>query len=132
MSASDHVLGHRQLGDLEPQLERAPCKGAIFPVGTFAANAVRLQLHALAYNLGPEPIKDWSAHNCDALRSNFGEIFPRSVVVEGIMSGQIPRPFASIALVATLLAEAFAQNPESVRPPGRRHETNLGRKPGEV
>src|SRR5262245_52391047 len=35
---------------------------------TFAANGVRLQLHALAYNLGnflrtlatPEPIKDWS------------------------------------------------------------------------
>ena len=35
---------------------------------TFAANAVRLQLHALAYNLGnflrtlatPEPIRDWS------------------------------------------------------------------------
>ena len=35
---------------------------------TFAANAVRLQLHALAYNLGiflrtlatPEPIKNWS------------------------------------------------------------------------
>jgi Transposase DDE domain group 1 len=35
---------------------------------TFVANAVRLQLHALAYNLGnflrtlatPEPIKDWS------------------------------------------------------------------------
>ena len=35
---------------------------------TFAANAVRFQLHALAYNLGnflrtlatPEPIKDWS------------------------------------------------------------------------
>ena len=35
---------------------------------SFAANAIRLQLHALAYNLGnflrtlatPEPIKDWS------------------------------------------------------------------------
>ena len=35
---------------------------------TFSGNAVRLQLHALAYNLGnvlrtlatPEPIKDWS------------------------------------------------------------------------
>ena len=35
---------------------------------TFTANAVRLQLHALAYNLGnflhtlatPEPIKEWS------------------------------------------------------------------------
>ncbi len=47
-------------------------KGAIkwtrLSCGTFAANAVRLQLHALAYNLGnflrmlatPEPIKDWS------------------------------------------------------------------------
>jgi hypothetical protein len=41
--------------------------GRSFPVA-FAANAVRLQLHALAYNLGnflrtlatPEPIKDWS------------------------------------------------------------------------
>jgi Transposase DDE domain group 1 len=38
------------------------------PCRTFAANAVRLQLHVLAYNLGnflptlatPEPIKDWS------------------------------------------------------------------------
>jgi hypothetical protein len=38
------------------------------PRRVFAANAVRLQLHALAYNLGnflrtlatPEPIKDWS------------------------------------------------------------------------
>jgi hypothetical protein len=43
-------------------------KGAIKWTRTFAANAVRLQLHALAYNLGnflrtlatPEPIKDWS------------------------------------------------------------------------
>jgi hypothetical protein len=48
------------------------CKGSIkwtrLSCHTFAANAVRLQLHALAYNLGnflrtlatPEPIKDWS------------------------------------------------------------------------
>ena len=45
-------------------------KGAITRLScrTFAANIVRLQLHALAYNLGnflrtlatPEPIKDWS------------------------------------------------------------------------
>jgi hypothetical protein len=47
-------------------------KGALkwtrLPCRTFTANAVRLQLHALAYNLGnflrtlatPEPIKDWS------------------------------------------------------------------------
>src|ERR1700720_2267453 len=40
----------------------------LLPCRTFAANAVRLQLHALAYNLGnflrtlatPEAIKDWS------------------------------------------------------------------------
>ena len=38
---------------------------------SFAANAVRLQLHALAYNIGnflrtlatPEPIRDWSLTN---------------------------------------------------------------------
>ena len=43
------------------QMARLSCR-------TFAANAVRLQLHVLAYNLGnflrtlatPEPIKDWS------------------------------------------------------------------------
>jgi Transposase DDE domain group 1 len=43
-------------------------RGTRLSCRTFAANAVRLQLHALAYNLGnflrtlatPEPIKDWS------------------------------------------------------------------------
>jgi hypothetical protein len=43
------------------------------------------------------------AHNCDALRSNFVEIFRESLVVEGGTSVQIPRPFGSIALVAALL-----------------------------
>ena len=45
-----------------------PIKWTRLSCRTFAANAVRLQLHALAYNLGnflrtlatPEPIKDWS------------------------------------------------------------------------
>src|SRR5437870_13502769 len=53
-------------------VDAQPRKGAIkwtrLSCRTFAANAVRLQLHALAYNLGnflrtlatPEPIKDWS------------------------------------------------------------------------
>src|SRR5437763_12510508 len=44
-----------------PRWTRLSCR-------SFAANAVRLQLHALAYNLGnfmrtlamPDPIKDWS------------------------------------------------------------------------
>ena len=43
-------------------------RGTRLSCRTFAANAVRLQLHALAYNLAnflrtlatPEPIKDWS------------------------------------------------------------------------
>jgi hypothetical protein len=43
-------------------------KRTLLSCRTFAANVVRLQLHALAYNLGnflptlatPEPIKDWS------------------------------------------------------------------------
>jgi hypothetical protein len=47
---------------------RARSSGTRLSCRTFAANAVRLQLHALAYNLGnfwrtlatPEPIKDWS------------------------------------------------------------------------
>src|ERR1700679_2551804 len=54
------------------QAAEALVKGAIrwtrLSCRSFAANAVRLQLHALAYNLGnflrtlatPEPIKDWS------------------------------------------------------------------------
>ena len=47
------------------------------------------------------------AHNCDALRSNFVEIFLRVSAVEGIMSGQIPRLIGSIALVATLLVSGM-------------------------
>jgi hypothetical protein len=50
---------------------------------SFAANAVRLQLHALAYNLGnflrtlatPEPIKDWSL---TSLKEKLVKIGPRS------------------------------------------------------
>jgi hypothetical protein len=47
---------------------------------SFAANAVRLQLHALAYNLGnslrtlatPEPIKDWSLTSLKEKLIKFG------------------------------------------------------------
>jgi hypothetical protein len=56
-----------------------PAFGAALPsCRTFAANAVRLQLHALAYNLGnfprtlatPEPIKDWSLTTLNYGRSH--------------------------------------------------------------
>jgi hypothetical protein len=47
---------------------RTPSSGRRLSCRSFNANAVRLQLHALAYNLGnflrtlatPEPIQDWS------------------------------------------------------------------------
>src|SRR5262249_16578965 len=56
-----HVRAMDQGREGREQMDRLSCR-------TFAANAVRLQLHALAYNLGnflrtlatPEPIKDWS------------------------------------------------------------------------
>ncbi len=64
------VEWHNKRGTCEQWIKEG--KGAIkwtrLSCRTFAANAVRLQLHALAYNLGnflrtlatPEPIKDWS------------------------------------------------------------------------
>src|SRR3954471_7319937 len=64
------VAFYNQRGTAERWIKEG--KGAIkwtrLSCRTFAANAVRLQLHALAYNLGnfmrtlatPEPIKDWS------------------------------------------------------------------------
>ena len=64
------VACYDQRGTCEQWIKEG--KGAIkwtrLSCRTFAANAVRLQLHALAHNLGnflrtlapPEPIKDWS------------------------------------------------------------------------
>ena len=64
------VAFYNKRGTCEQRVKEG--KGAIkwtrLSCRTFAANAVRLQLHALAYNLGnflrtlatPEPIKDWS------------------------------------------------------------------------
>ena len=69
-SAERVVAFYNQRGTAEQWIKEG--KGAIkwtrLSCRTFAANAVRLQLHALAYNLGnfmrtlamPEPIKDWS------------------------------------------------------------------------
>ena len=68
--AENVVAFYNQRGTCEQWIKEG--KGAInwtrLSCRTFAANAVRLQLHALAYNLGnflrtlatPEPIKDWS------------------------------------------------------------------------
>ena len=68
---AESVFGfHNKRGTCEHYIKEG--KGAIKRTRrswrSFAANAVRLQLHALAYNLGnflrtlatPEPIKDWT------------------------------------------------------------------------
>jgi hypothetical protein len=68
---AENVVGfYNKRGTCEQWIKEG--KGAIkwtrLSCRSFAANAVRLQLHALAYNLGnflrtlatPEPIKDWS------------------------------------------------------------------------
>jgi hypothetical protein len=69
-AAENVVAFYNKRGTCEQWIKEG--KGAIkwtrLSCRTFAANAVRLQLHALAYNLGnflrtlatPEPIKDWS------------------------------------------------------------------------
>src|ERR1700731_1904958 len=68
--AENVVAFYNKRGTCEQWIKEG--KGAIkwtrLSCRTFAANGVRLQLHALAYNLGnflrtlatPEPIKDWS------------------------------------------------------------------------
>ena len=68
--AENVVAFYNKRGTCEQWIKQG--KGAIkwtrLSCRSFAANAVRLQLHALAYNLGnflrtlatPEPIKDWS------------------------------------------------------------------------
>ena len=77
---------------------------------TFAANAVRLQLHALAYNLGnflrtlatPEPIKDWSLTSlegqADQDRREGGEPRPLCHLPDGRgrhRTANVPRDFAA-------------------------------------
>ena len=69
-TAENIVAYYSQRGTCEQWIKEG--KGAVkwtrLSCRSFSANAVRLQLHALAYNLGnflrtmatPEPIKDWS------------------------------------------------------------------------
>ena len=70
---------------------------------TFAANAVRLQLHALAYNLGnllrtlatPEPIKDWSLTSLKEKLIKIGaKVVRRSVLIRFLVF-----PFAGMQLL---------------------------------
>jgi hypothetical protein len=86
---------------------------------TFAANAVRLQLHALVYNLGnflrtlatPEPIKDWSLTSLNSRSAKvvshgryvvfqMAEVaIPRQMFQEilRLIAGLRPRPLPALA-----------------------------------
>src|SRR6202790_1820064 len=80
-SAENVVAFYNKRGPCEQWIKEG--KGAIkwtrLSCRSFAANAVRLQLHALAYNLGnflrtlatPEPIKDWSLTSLKEKLSGF-------------------------------------------------------------
>ena len=68
-NAFEKIVGQRRTCEQWIKEGKGPIKWTRLSCRTFAANAVRLQLHALAYNLGnflrtlatPEPIKDLSA-----------------------------------------------------------------------
>jgi Transposase DDE domain group 1 len=75
---------------------------------SFAANAVRLQLHALAYNVGnflrtlapPEPIKDWSLTSLMEKLIRIGAKVVSHYIAFQMTEVAIPRnPFASILLL---------------------------------
>jgi Transposase DDE domain group 1 len=84
---------------------------------SFAANAVRLQLHALAYNLGnflrtlatPEPIKDWSL---TSLKEKLVKIGAKLVTHGCYVAFQI----AEVAIPSSLFAEILQLSGE-LRPP---------------
>ena len=84
---------------------------------SFAANAVRLQLHALAYNLGnflrtlatPEPIKEWSL---TTLKEKLIKIGAKVVGHARYVAFQM----AEVAVPKTLFAEILQMIAE-LRPP---------------
>ncbi len=104
---------------------RAPLKkgkGAIkwtrLSCRTFAANAVRLQLHALAYNLGnflrtlatPEPIKDWPLTTLKERLIKIGA----KIVSHG---RYVPFQMAELAIPRTLFADILRLIAELRSPP---------------
>jgi hypothetical protein len=102
------VAFYNQRGTSEQWIKEG--KGAIkwtrLSCRTFAANAVRLQLHALAYNLGnflrtlatPEPIKEWSLTSLREKLINVGA----KLVSHG---RYVAFHMAEVAVTRTLFAE---------------------------
>jgi len=150
-NGSDYRIGFIRVGFIVTNLARSPervvafynhrgtCeqyikegKGAIkwtrLPCRTLAANAVRLQLHALAYNLGnfmrtlaiPDPIKDWSLTSLKEKLIKIGA----KVVICGRPSMASTflalRTIWSAAVIcpASVGAEHMSAGPDEVRRPG--------------
>jgi hypothetical protein len=98
-SAAERVVAfYNKRGTCEQWIKEG--KGAIkwtrLSCRTFAANAVRLQLHALAYNLGnflrtlatPEPIKNWPL---TSLKEKLIKIGAKVVATAAMLSSRWPR-----------------------------------------
>ena len=117
---AENVVGfYNQRGTCEQYIKEG--KGAInwtrLSCRSFAANAVRLQLHALAYNLGnflrtlatPEPIKDWSM---TSLKEKLIKIGAKIVSHGRYVTFQM----AEVAVPRTLFADILRMIAE-LRPP---------------
>jgi Transposase DDE domain group 1 len=86
---------------------------------TFAANAVRLQLHALAYNLGnflrtlatPEPIKDWSLTSLKEKLIKIGAKVVSHRRYVAFQMAEVAIPWQMFQEILRLIAELRPQQP---------------------
>jgi hypothetical protein len=118
--AENVVAFYNKRGTCEQYIKEG--KGAInwtrLSCRSFAANSVRLQLHALAYNLGnflrtlatPEPIKDWTL---TTLKEKLIKIGARVVSHARYVAFQM----AEVAIPKTLFAEILQMIAELRSPP---------------
>src|SRR4029077_2821527 len=96
---------------------------------TFAANAVRLQLHALAYNLGnflrtlatPEPINDWSLTSLKEKLIKIGAKVVSSGRYVAFQMAEVTIPKNLFTDILRMIAE--------LRPPPQAHPRSQGERP---
>ncbi len=118
--AENVVAFYNKRGTCEQWIKEG--KGAIkwtrLSCRTFAANAVRIQLHVLAYNLGkflrtlatPEPIKDWSLTSLNEKLIKIGA----KVIRHG---RYVAFQMAEVAIPRNLFADILRLIAELRRPP---------------
>ena len=131
--AENVVAFYNKRGTCEQWIKEG--KGAIrwtrLSCRSFSANAVRLQLHALAYNLGnflrtlatPDPIKDWSL---TSLKEKLIKIGAKVVSHGRYVAFQM----AEVAIPRNLFADVLRLIAE-LRPPPRRSVSRVRQNPHE-